>query len=130
VLRLLSLLVLALLVATAALAGGAAARDGRPEVRVAGTCNNGAHSTLRLRSRGGSIDVRLQVERGARGPWRVVLVQERRVVWKGAARALAPDGSFEIERTLRDLPGTDVVTVGAWGPRGAVCRSSATLPAA
>ena len=36
--------------------------------------------------------------------------------------------SFEVRRTLQDLPGADTVTASAWGPRGLVCRADATLP--
>jgi hypothetical protein len=49
------------------------------------------------------------------------------VTWRGVARTKRSSGSFEIERRLRDLPGADAVTARAWGPRGAVCRATATL---
>ena len=55
-----------------------------------------------------------------------MLVQDRRVVWRGRARNRA--GSFELERTLRDLPGADRVTARAWGPAGVTCAAAATLP--
>jgi hypothetical protein len=100
---------------------------GGGEVRAAGSCGRGASSDLRLRSRDGGIRVRFQVEHARSGAaWRVVLVQDRRVVWRGRARNRA--GSFELERTLRDLPGADRVTARAWGPAGVTCAAAATLP--
>ena len=128
---------LAVLVVAALLAGtflvrapAAIARGGDGgggEVRAAGSCGAGASSDLRLRSRDGGIRVRFQVEHARRGAaWRVVLVQDRRVVWRGRARNRG--GSFELERTLRDLPGADRVTARAWGPAGVTCAAAATLP--
>ncbi len=109
----------------------ALARDGGGgggEVRVAGSCDRGATSKLRLRARDGSIRAQLEVDHGrARASWRIVLVQDRRVVWRGRARTGA-GGSFEIERRLRDLPGADRVTGRAWGPGGLTCSAAATLP--
>jgi hypothetical protein len=127
---------LTLLLAAALLAGWFAVRapaavarggDGGGEVRAAGSCGRGASSDLRLRSRDGRIRIRFQVEHARSGAsWRVVLVQDRRVVWRGRARNRS--GSFELERTLRDLPGADRVTARAWGPAGVTCAAAATLP--
>ena len=118
-------------------AGGASpalARDGggdddRREARVAGTCGKGASSKLRLRSRDGEISVEFEVRRNRRGErWRVVLVHERRVAWRGA-RTTGSSGSFRLRRTLRDLGGSDRVKVRASGPRGVTCEAAATLAA-
>jgi hypothetical protein len=107
-----------------------AARGGsdRNEVRVAGVCGTGATSKLRLRQRGGGdIEVRFEVEHARSGQsWRMTLVRERRVVWRGRARTQR--GSFEIERRIRDFSGADQVTARAVGPRGLTCTASATLP--
>jgi hypothetical protein len=99
------------------------------EVRVAGVCSSGATSKLRLRSGDNGIELRFEVDHSRAGVlWRVVIVHERRIAWKGAAKTARPDGSFEVSRTLPDLPGSDAVTASAWGPRGLVCRATATLP--
>jgi hypothetical protein len=126
--RVLVLLVgLALLFAASPVA--AVAKDGRPEVRVAGVCGSGATSTLRLRGGADGIEVRFEVDHSRAGEvWRVVLVHERRVGWKGSVKTSRPGGSFEVEWTSRDLPGADEVIVRAGGPRGLVCRADATLP--
>jgi hypothetical protein len=99
------------------------------EARATGVCSGSATSTLRLKSDDGRIEVRFAVEHARAGnPWRIVLVQERRVAWRGTVRIARPGGSFELRRQLRDLPGADTVIASAWGPTGAVCRVAATLP--
>jgi hypothetical protein len=104
--------------------------NGGVEVRVAGSCGSGATSKLRLRTRDQEIRVQLEVDQSRSGAlWRVVLVQDRRVVWRGYARTGGANDSFEVQRYLRDLPGADAVTARAWGPRGVTCAASATLPA-
>lgn len=107
----------------------ALAKGGRDEVRVAGVCGSGSFAGLRLKRRDDGIELRFEVDhRGAGGIWRVVLVHERRVAWRGA-RTTRRNGSFEVRWLLEDLPGADAVTARTWGPRGIVCRASATLPA-
>ncbi len=106
-------------------------KDDRPEVRVAGTCNGGAKAKLRLRADRGMLDLEFEVEHARAGVlWRVALVHERRVAWKGSARTSRPGGSFAVERALPDLPGYDIVTARAWGPNGVACRAAATLAGA
>ena len=101
--------------------------NGRQEVRVAGTCGKGATARLRLRSRDGAIRAQLEIDHARSGQrWRVSLVQERRVVYRGRVRTQL--GRFEIERRLGDLPGADRVTARAVGPRGLTCVAAATLP--
>ena len=107
----------------------AIAKDGPGEVRAAGVCSNGATSELRLRSRDQGIELRLKLDHaGAGAIWRVAVVQERRIAWKGAVKTTRTDSSFEVRRTLPDLPGADTITANAWGPRGLACRAEATLP--
>ena len=106
-------------------------KDGRPEVRAAGSCSTGVTSKLRLRSRDGGLEMEFEVDHSRAGtPWRVAIVHERRVTWKGAARTSGPSGSFVVERRLPDLVGSDTVTARAWGPAGITCRATATFPAA
>jgi len=115
-------------------AGPAFARDGgddsRREARVSGTCGKGASSKLRLRSRDGRISVEFDVKRARRGErWRVVIVHERRVAWRGTVRTGRSGGSFRVRRTLRDYGGSDRVSVRAAGPGGLTCEASALLAA-
>ena len=102
-------------------------KDGRPEVRIAGTCSGSAKAKLRLRADSGEIEVEFEIEHArAGGRWRVALVHERRVAWKGTARA-TQGGALATKRTIPDLPGYDTVTASAWGPQGLACRATATL---
>jgi hypothetical protein len=108
--------------------GQAVAKDADNDVRVKGVCGGGTTSKLRLKSEDDGLEVRFEVDYSRAGVvWRVVLVHERRVAWKGSARTARPYGSFEVRRTLRDFPGADVVTARAWGPSGVVCRATAVL---
>lgn len=101
---------------------------GGEEVRATARCGARTTATLRLRGRDGGIRVQFEVDHDRSGArWRVVLVQDRRVVWRGTARTGGASDAFEIERRLRDLPGADTVSARAWGPRGVTCAASATL---
>ena|SRR5689334_12213482 len=107
-----------------------ASNDGRGDVRVAGRCSGTATSKLRLRARDGGLELEFELEHSRpRALWRVAVVHERRVVWRGTRRASVTGAAFELARPLPDLPGTDAVTVTAWGPSGATCRATATLRA-
>jgi hypothetical protein len=109
--------------------GGGGGDRGRSEVRVAGTCGTGASSKLRLRSRDGQIETRFEVHHGrARSVWRVTIVHEREVEYRGRKRISGPDRSFEVSYRMPDYSGADAVTARATGPHGTVCVASATLP--
>jgi hypothetical protein len=99
------------------------------DVRVSGTCGRGAASKLRLRAKDGAIRVEFEV-RGSRGGerWRVVLVHERRVAWRGRERTRSGSESFRIRRSIPDFGGADQVTVRASGPRGNTCAATGLLP--
>jgi hypothetical protein len=126
--RLVLLALLALAFSASAAQARADDNGGGGEVRVAGSCGSGAAASLRLRSRDGRIEARfgLRQTRG-RGVWRIAIVHERRVTSRATRRTTRLDDSFELERTLRDLPGSDTVAVHAWGPSGLGCRASAKL---
>ena len=102
-------------------------KDDRPAVQVAGTCSGSAKAKLRLRADSGEIEVEFEIEHARAGVrWRVALVHERRVAWKGTART-TQDGALATNKTIPDLPGYDTVTASAWGPQGLACRATATL---
>jgi hypothetical protein len=95
-------------------------------VRVSGSCSAGATASLRLDDKGRQIELRFEARHGRGGArWRVVIVQERRVVWRGSPRA--HDGRIRVRRRLTDLAGVDRVRVLASGPRGLRCVAEATL---
>jgi hypothetical protein len=62
------------------------------------------------------------------GEWRVVVVHEGRVAWRGSARA-DDHGSLKVKRRLDDYPGADRVAVRAHGPDGATCDAAVRLKA-
>jgi hypothetical protein len=129
--------ILALLAPAPALArdGGDGGGDGggggdRPQVRVAGNCGHGATSKLKLKGEDGMIEVEFEVDHNRAGtPWRIAIVREGRVVWRGRARTHGPSGSFSVSRMISDYSGADRVAARALGPRGLSCVAVATLPA-
>jgi hypothetical protein len=99
-------------------------------VRVAGTCGHGATSNLKLKNDDGVIEVEFEVDQNRVGKhWRVTLVRDGKVVYRGSRTTAAPSGSFSVERRIRNLAGADRVTARGAGPNGLTCVASATLPA-
>jgi len=112
-------------------AAPAAARHRDDDVRVEGSCGRGASSQLRLKADHGSIRVEFEVRsRRARERWRLVLVHERRVVWRGRAQTRSGNASFRVRRSIPDFEGADKVSVRGAGPNGNTCQTTATMTAA
>jgi len=97
------------------------------DVRVTGTCGKGATSKLRLEAKGAAIRVEFEVDHNRAGDWRVVLVHERRVVWRGRARTRSGSGAFRIRRSIPNFAGADQVKARASGPRGITCEAAGVL---
>jgi len=116
-------------IAITSLAWAASASASDDEVRVSGSCGAGARAKLRLRADDGSIRARFRVE-SSRGHsrWQVVIVRERRVVWRGRVRSDG-GGSLDVSLRIRDLPGADQITARGVGPRGITCIAAGTLSA-
>ena len=116
-------------------AGAAQARGGDHgggggEVRVAATCGRSVTASLRLHTDDGRIEVRFRLEQTrGRGAWRIAIVHEQRVASRATKTTTRSRDSFEMRRTVPDLPGSDSVAVHAWGPSGLGCRANATLRA-
>ena len=128
--RLVSLAALCVMLALVAPAP-ALARGGDDDVRVTGTCGKGATSKLRLRAKDGAIQVEFEVKANRGGQrWRVVIVHERRVTWRGRARTRSGSRSFRIRRSIPDFAGADQVTTRASGPRGNTCEATGVLTGA
>jgi len=110
--------------------GGGDRHGGRPVVQAGGSCGRGASSRIRLKAEDSGIEVEFEVEHSRRlgARWKLVLVHERRVEWRGRGRAHRPRGSFSVTRIVRNLVGADRVLVRAVGPRGITCSAAATLP--
>jgi hypothetical protein len=104
------------------------AKDGDgSRVRAEARCGQAARTRLDARSRDGGIRLDWRLERGrARERWRIVVVQESRVVWRGS-RSISGSGRIALRLALRDLPGADRIEVRASGPRGTSCGVAGTL---
>jgi hypothetical protein len=125
---LIAVLALALTVPASALAKHG--NTNRNEVRVAGSCGSGATSKLKLKDDDSAIETEFEVDNNRVGTsWRVVLVRDGRVVYRGTHVTRGPSGSFSVERRIANLAGADRVTARAVGPRGITCTAAATLPA-
>lgn len=126
------LLVSLALAAVAVLAAPVAARaddDREDDVRVTRACSAGSTIQLRLRDRDDDelrVDVTVRA-RSRNASWSVVLVHERRLVWRARVRTGGSSGSFSRRITVPDWPGNDTIVVRAIGPRGEICRATATL---
>ena len=118
------LVALAAVVAALALPVAAAADD---DVRRTSSCTRSSEIELELRADDGSIRVELEIETGLRrARWRVILLHERRTVFRGIVRTRS-NGSLELRRSVPDWFGTDTIVVRATGPRAETCRVSAAL---
>ena len=107
---------------------GGGGGDDRAEVRQAGTCTSRSKSKLRLRAEEGWIRIDFEVDsRRAGSAWRVILLHERRIVLRTTRRTVGPEASFEVRRIVEDWFGADAVIARATGPRGEVCRASASI---
>ena len=99
------------------------------DVRIERSCS--LRSTIDLRVRTEDADqLRLEVEVRTprrRGRWAVVLVHERRIALRVTKRPDPSSRSFSLRTTIPDWPGRDTVSVRAIGPRGEICRASATI---
>ena len=128
---LLALACLALL--SVALPLAARADDGGDvDIRIERSCSLRSAIELRVRSEdGGQLRVEVEVRtQRRRGRWGVVLVHERRIALRTTKRPNPSSQSFSLRTTIPDWPGRDTVTVRAIGPRGEICRASATVLAA
>jgi hypothetical protein len=107
----------------------AAADDDRREVRKAGTCTASSRVNIRLRAEDGEIRVEVEIEtRRATAAWKVILLHDRRIVYRGSVYAGSGGGrSLRLRRTLADWFGLDTIVVRASGPRLETCRVSATV---
>ncbi|HSK17134.1 MAG TPA: hypothetical protein VK915_13335, partial [Gaiellaceae bacterium] len=100
---------LAGVVATLALAAVApAAAGGAGEVRRSGSCTGASTWKLKLKKDDGRIETEFEVDQNKVGKrWKVVLKHNGVRYFKGIRTTVAPSGSFEVERRVDDVAGTD-----------------------
>jgi hypothetical protein len=109
--------VLAVIVASIATGCGAVHAAG------SGPCGE---ATLQLASVSGRIQAQFALQRAGDSAWRLVVVHEGHVAWRGSGHA-GRRGALWLDRRLPDYEGVDHVLVRAASPRGRVCSASATL---
>lgn len=91
---------------------------------------NGVHATLQLRhSDPGRIEAGFEIDHAKlNSVWRVRLMHDGSVYFRGQRTVTAPDGSFSIDRVLPNLGGTDTVSAIARNlATGQVCRVSGRI---
>jgi hypothetical protein len=121
-----------LLAAVAACAGlslpSVASADDGGEVRKAGSCTASSEMSVRLRADRRKIRVELEIEGRQRGAaWNVILLRERRIVFRGVVRARNGSREARLRRTFDDWFGRDSIVIRASGPRAETCRVSAAI---
>ncbi|SEC86664.1 hypothetical protein SAMN04489844_3146 [Nocardioides exalbidus] len=100
--------------------GGGGGHDDRVELR--GSCSGRGEWKLEVRSDDGRLEVEGEVDRVAPGQrWTWTMRHNGSVSDRGTARTTGRSGSFEVERRMVDLAGTDTISFRARRP-GQVCR--------
>ena len=108
---------------TAAGAAPASARgDDDDRVIRTGGCSGSADWKLKVKTDDGRLEVEGEVDSNVSGQqWRWTIRHNGSVSDRGTATTTARSGSFEVERTIVDLAGTDAVVFRAVRD-GQVCR--------
>ena len=108
--------------AGAAGANPSSARGGDDEVISVGSCSGGGHWKLKVKPDDGRLEVEGEVDSNVAGQrWRWTLRHNGSVTDRGWGTTTARSGSFEVERMLVDVPGTDALRFRAVRD-GRVCR--------
>ena len=82
---------------------------------------------LRVRERDDDLRVDVDLRAARRGTWIVTIVHERRIVLRGTRRTGAESRSLSVRVAIPDWPGRDTLAVRTLGPRGELCRATATV---
>jgi hypothetical protein len=115
---------LALTTAAIPLALAAPATAGGGEVIHRGSCSGSTDWKLKAKHDDGRLEVEGEVDSNRTGQnWRWVFRHNGSVSARGWATTRGPSGSFEVERRMVNLRGTDTIVFRARNPRsGEVCR--------
>jgi hypothetical protein len=101
--------------------GGGGGGDDDRVIRT-GSCSAGADWKLKVKTDDGRLEVEGEVDSNVAGQrWRWTLRHNGSVSDRGAATTTARSGSFEVERKVVDLAGTDTLVFRAVRD-GQVCR--------
>ncbi len=102
----------------------------RAGVISGGSCTMGSAWVIELNEQGDEIEVTFGLVTGEEGQvWKVLMRHNGEEFFRGRRVTEEPDGSFEIERSVPDTVGNDLVVALARNPEtGERCRASALLP--
>ena len=99
---------------------GGGGGDGR--VVKTGSCSDGARWKLKVKKNDGRLEVEGEVDSNVNGQrWAWVIKHNGSVSARGTSTTVAPSGSFEVERRLVNLAGTDRIVFKA-SHNGQTCR--------
>ena len=115
-------LALASLAATLGAAPASARGDDDDRVIRTGSCSAGADWKLKVKTDDGRLEVEGEIDSNVAGQqWRWTIRHNGSVSDRGTATTTARSGSFDVERKIVDLAGTDAVAFKAVRD-GQVCR--------
>jgi hypothetical protein len=107
-----------------------AAADGGhgTDVRVEGSCTGSTTSELRVRAEDGRlrIEFRINTKRPYRA-WSLVILRERRIVFRRAVRSAHGGHAVDVRRTIDDWPGTDAIVARASARGGQSCVATVSV---
>ena len=122
---------LALVAAVAlSIAGAASARGGGNESRIkSGSCSGSATWKLKAKLDDGRIETEFEVDQNRVGRrWHVKIRRNGVLAFDGIRVTMAPSGSFEVRRRLRNAAGRDRIVATATAlATGQTCRGVVTL---
>ena len=111
-------------VAAATLSVSVAPADARGDDRIirTGNCSGGADWKRKVKTDDGRLEVEGEVDSNVNGQrWAWVIKHNGSVTARGTGTTVAPSGSFDVERRIVNLAGTDRVVFKATHRRQ-VCR--------
>jgi hypothetical protein len=124
------LLTLAVVATALALTASAAADrgDDRTELRIRGACTGQSVWSLRIEAEEGTLRIEFRIDSPRRARrWTLVLLRERRIVFRGVPASAGGSRSVRLRRSLTDWPGEELVAVRAAAADGEACRASGVV---
>ena len=114
----------ATLVASPALAHSSDDDDDRNETIRTGQCTGATDWKLKAKSDDGGIEVEAEIDSNRTGQaWRWVIRHNGSLSARGTSATTGRSGSFDVERRMTDLSGTDQFVLRATNPAsGETCR--------
>jgi hypothetical protein len=104
----------------------ATAHDDGDEIRREGTCSRGTEWKVKAKEDDGRIEFEGEVDSNQNGQsWRWKMKHNGSISAQGTSTTKGPSGSFEVERKLTNLAGTDLLVFKAKNlGSGERCRAS------